>query len=203
MSARALPSPLVSAPPAPAPVVWITGLSGTGKSTLARALAASLRRVAITPLLLDGDEFRAAAAEDLGHSPADRLTSALRLVRLAELACRQGIPTIVATMSLFNAVHDEVRARLPLLRVVYLHAPLEFLAARDAKGLYAGARRGTRDNVVGIHQAFDPPPNPDLDLEVSSHTDLFANVHRVRALLTEWLPTADAHTAPASRPNSP
>lgn len=172
----------------PAPVVWITGLSGAGKSTLARALIASLRRDGITSLLLDGDEFRAAAAEDLGHTRSDRLTSAMRLVRLAELTSRQGIPTIVATMSLFDVVHTEVRARFPRVRVVYLRAAIELLAARDSKGLYAGALGGTRGDVVGVHIPFDPPPEPDLDLDASDHADLSTNVRRIRASLADWIP---------------
>jgi adenylylsulfate kinase len=176
----------------PGPVVWITGLSGAGKSTTARSLQQSLHAEGHRPLLLDGDEFRAAVGDDLGHSPADRLLSARRLIRFAAMASGQGVPVIVATMSLFAEVHEEVRLSLPRLRVVYLHAPVEFLAERDAKGLYSAAQQGQRTDVVGVHLPFHPPPTPELSIDVSRATDILANVALIRRSLAAWLPITSA-----------
>lgn len=176
------------APIEPGPVVWITGLSGTGKTTIAARLAESLRADGLRPLLLDGDEFRAAVGDGLGHSPDQRLQSARRLLRLTALAAGQGVPVIVATMSLFDEIHRDVRSLLPRVRVVYLHAPIGFLAARDPKGLYADALAGRRAHVVGVDMPFSPPAAPDLSLDVSSQLDLEANVREIRSSLAAWMP---------------
>jgi adenylylsulfate kinase-like enzyme len=171
-----------------APVVWITGLSGTGKSTTARALQSVLAAEGCTALLLDGDEFRAAVSDDLGHSPADRLTNALRLVRFAGLSSRQGVVTIVATMSLFAPVYRELRSSIPNLRLVYLHSPIDVLARRDPKRLYAEVSAGQRQYVVGVDLPFDAPPDPDLSLDTSNLESCQENVRQIRFSLAKWLP---------------
>jgi len=172
----------------PGPVVWITGLSGAGKSTTARSLANALRAEGQKVLVLDGDEFRAAVGDGLGHSPEDRLVSAQRLVRFASLSSRQGVTTVVATMSLYTEIHQQVRAAFDRLRVVYLDTPRQCLEARDPKGLYAAARVNNRLDVVGVHLPFDPPLRPDLTLESASEHDLTNNVALIRSSLVEWLP---------------
>jgi cytidine diphosphoramidate kinase len=160
-------------------VTWITGLSGVGKTTVARALVERVRARGERPLLLDGDLFRELVGDGLGHGAEDRLTNALRLARFAREVASQGIPVVVATMSLFRDVHAWNRAHVPRLKVVYLHAPLEFLAKRDTKGLYAQALAGRRTDVVGVDLAFEPPPEPDLAIDVSQGQSVGAIVDRI------------------------
>lgn len=191
-------SHLISAPtPARAPVVWITGLSGVGKSTLAAGLAERLRSEGRTPLVLDGDQVRSAVGRELGHDPADRLENARRLVRLAALSSQQGVPTIVATMSLFAEIHRSVRAELAPVLVVYMHAPMELLEARDPKGVYARVRRGESRHVVGVDLPFDVPESPDLVINAGepSRGERVPGerwIDAIRSSLERWMPITKA-----------
>lgn len=177
----------------PAPVVWITGLSGAGKTTLAQALCASLQADGLAPALLDGDEFREAVGDGLGHSAADRLAGARRLSRFAAMLSRQGVLTVVATVSLFREVHEWNRRHLPRYCEVYLAAPPEFLARRDAKGLYAARAAGGGGPMVGVDQAFDAPANADLVIDASAETALPVLVARIRGRLDPLLPISARH----------
>lgn len=169
------PTPGTGPGPAPGPVIWITGLSGTGKSTLARRVVADLRAAVGHALLIDGDDFRAMHENELGHDRADRLRNAHRIARLSQFVSAQGIPVVVATMSLFSEVHEWNRRQIPGYFEVLLTASIEFLARRDPKGLYAraasGAGAGAGDDVVGAGLAYDLPKSPDLRIEAERQTD--------------------------------
>lgn len=152
-------------------VVWITGLSGAGKSTIAKKCAELLRSEGKLPVVLDGDEFRAAVGDDLGHDHEGRLLNAYRLARFAGYMARQGHTVLCATMSLFHEVQAFNRKSAPKYLEVYVRVPLDTLVARDPKGLYARARRGEVSGVVAVDLPFLEPLAPDLVLENDKHLD--------------------------------
>ena len=160
-------------------VIWITGLSGAGKSTVARATAEQLREIGITPVLIDGDEIREAIRDPhTGHDPASRLANAYRISRLAKLMAEQGHTVIVATMSLFHEIHAWNRKHLPNYFEVWIEVDLLTLQTRDPHGLYSQAVKGVTHNVAGIDLAYERPENPDLILKnkpPSSNPEAMAN----------------------------
>lgn len=147
-------------------VIWITGLSGAGKTTLATAAAEKLRAKGVQPVLLDGDAVRDAIRDpDTGHDRASRLENAWRICRLARLLASQGHTVIVATMSLFKEVYAWNRAHFSNYLEVYLKVDWPSLVARDARGLYSRFDEGNARNVAGHDLNFDEPSAPDLVLE--------------------------------------
>lgn len=134
-------------------VFWITGLSGAGKTTLARALQKALPG----SLLLDGDELREAlGSESRGFDAASRLQLAQSYARLAGLLARQGATVIVATISLFHELHAWNRANLPGYVEIFLDVPEEVRRRRDPKGLYAANVRHMAGNEVKAELPLDP-----------------------------------------------
>jgi len=147
----------------PAPIVWITGLSGTGKTTLANAVRDQLATEGVRALLLDGDAVRHAldSPEDLVRHDYDaRVRRAWRLARLARLAANQGFPVIVATISLLHAVQAWNRAGRSVYCEVLLSAEIDVLKQRDP-GLYGQGSAGSA-NVVGIDIVPEFPLRPEL-----------------------------------------
>ncbi len=146
-------------------VIWITGLSGAGKSTIARSVIALLEEDGQRAILLDGDDVRAAVSDPhIGHDRSSRLSNAMRICRFAKLLAGQGFTVVVPTMSLFKEVHAWNRAHLPNYFEVFVKVNLETLRARDARGLYSRAERGEAEHVVGVHAKYDEPASPDLVL---------------------------------------
>lgn len=146
-------------------VVWVTGLSGAGKSTIARRVVDCLRRRGLPTLLLDGDDVRLAVSDPhIGHDRVSRLTNAMRIARLAKLLSEQGFIVVVPTMSLFREVHLWNREQLPNYLEVWVQVSLEVLRQRDARGLYSRAARGEASDVVGVHVEYDEPKQAHLVL---------------------------------------
>ena len=163
----------------PGRVFWITGLSGTGKTTIGRKLCSRLIVAGRTAVFLDGDELRQTIAEDLGHSAHDRLRSGMRNARICGLLASQGIDVVCATISLFHDVHRWSRANVPGYCEIYLHVPLPVLESRDQKDIYARARRGEAVNVVGIDVPAEEPLAPELFLENYGELTADAAVDRI------------------------
>ena len=158
-------SPMPTLPSTKGSVVWITGLAGSGKTSIAKELVRLFDQRGRKALLLDGEAVRGAVNDpQIGYDRDSRLTQAMRTSRLARLMADQGFTVVVATMSLFNEVFGWNRANLPSYFEVYLQVSLDVLKERDAHGLYSGAASGTTENVVGIHLDFDKPTSPDLVL---------------------------------------
>ena len=166
----------------PGRVFWLTGLSGAGKTTLARELWCRLRTGARPVTLLDGDTLRAVIAEDLEHSADDRRRAAMRYARLCSLLAGQGVDVVCATISLFHEVQRWNRENIPGYREIYVRAPIEELWRRDSKGLYAGAQHGHARNVVGIDLPAEIPESPDLVLENYGPLDIATAVDRILAV---------------------
>ncbi|MBI6546615.1 MAG: adenylyl-sulfate kinase [Cyanobacteria bacterium NC_groundwater_1444_Ag_S-0.65um_54_12] len=147
-------------------VIWITGLSGAGKSSIARTVIKEFRNSEILALLLDGDDVRSAIADpNLGYDRNCRLTNAYRLSRLANLVEKQGILVVVATMSLFHEIHRWNRENFSEYIEVYVKVNHSVLEQRDARNLYSRAARGEVTSVVGVHLEYDEPIQPHLIIE--------------------------------------
>ncbi len=146
-------------------VIWLTGLSGAGKSTIAAALCDLFAEVGHPAILLDGDAVRDAIGdENCGHDPESRLKNAYRICRFARMLAEQGFPVIVATMSLYHEIHDWNRKNLPGYFETYLDVSPEVLRKRDPKGLYRRAEQGRETNMVGLHIVVQAPKAPHLRL---------------------------------------
>jgi adenylylsulfate kinase-like enzyme len=173
-------------------VIWLTGLSGSGKSTLGRAL-----RDLIAPVepvvLLDGDAVRAAMADGLGYSEADRTVQIGRMARLARLLADQGVLVIVAALYASDELLSWNRANLPGYIEIYLRADVEALAGCDAKGLYLRARRGEVRDVVGVDIPWHAPASPDLIVDVEDRLP----PERLARRVVELVPELAVRLAPA------
>jgi len=149
----------------PGGVIWITGLSGAGKTTLSNATAARLRSSGEAVIQLDGDELRAvfgaAGANEQNHSREGRLALAMQYARLCRVLAEQGITVVIATISLFKEVHGWNRENLPDYFEVYLKVPLEELRRRDPKGIYRRFDGGELINVAGFDLQVDEPKAAD------------------------------------------
>lgn len=169
--------------------VWFTGLSGAGKSTLAQALAASLRDRGMGVEVLDGDVVRENLSKGLGFSKEDRDTNIRRIGFVAELLTRNGVVVLVAAISPYREVRDEVRERIGRFIEVYVRCPIDVLAERDVKGLYKRALAGEIDNFTGVSDPYEEPESPDVVVD-SSTEGVEASVARVLAAIdaTGWLP---------------
>ncbi len=151
-------------------VVWFTGLSGAGKSTIATALQAELTRRGRHAELLDGDEVRTHLSRGLGFSKEDRDTNIRRIGYVAGLVARSGGVAITAAISPYREVRDEVRSQTPDFVEVFVHAPLETLVERDTKGLYRKAIAGEIPNFTGVSDPYEPPLRPEVTCDTSSET---------------------------------
>ena len=148
-------------------VVWLTGLPASGKSTLARALAAKLH-VRGRSEVLDGDDIRAHLSRELGFSRADRETQVLRIAFVAQLLARNDVFVAVAAISPFREARDRARAMIGRMLEVYVATPLDECVRRDPKGLYARAIAGDLRDFTGIGQPYEPPLEPDVILDTST-----------------------------------
>jgi adenylylsulfate kinase-like enzyme len=143
--------------PEPGSVIWITGLPGAGKTTVADEVAAMLRAKTAAVVQVDGDVVRELMGNDLGYTSGDRLANAWRVSRLCKILSTQGLHVVCATVSLFSEIHTWNRLNLPRYVEVYLRVSNATLSSRNKKGLMRGA-----SNVVGVNQSYDEPHTPDL-----------------------------------------
>ena len=146
-------------------IIWITGLSGAGKTTLCNALRDTLRPVLPELVILDGDDVRTAFGQDLGYHKAGRLKQLHRLQSMATVLAKQGLVVIVGVLYAHPDVLEWNRENMPDYFEIYLDASLETVKARDAKGIYAMAERGDMSDVVGIDIEWHVPKNPNLTFD--------------------------------------
>lgn len=151
-------------------VIWFTGLSGAGKTTLAQALEGQLKAAGHKVELLDGDVVRENLSKGLGFSREDRNTNIRRIGFVANLLSKHGVTVLVSAISPYREVRREVLEQSPKSLEVFVDAPLEVVAARDVKGLYAKALRGEIANFTGVSDPYEPPLNPDLHLRTDQES---------------------------------
>lgn len=142
--------------------VWLTGLSGAGKTTIANRLRDLICQRDINVEVLDGDVIRTNLSQGLGFSKADRDINIRRVGYVANLLSRNGVIVIVAAISPYRAVRDEVKASSHNFIEVYVNAPLEICELRDVKGLYAAARDGKLTGFTGVDDPYEVPLDPDV-----------------------------------------
>ena len=150
--------------------IWFTGLSGAGKSTIAAIIERSLRAAGAKVEVLDGDVVRTHLSKGLGFSKEDRDTNIRRIGFVAEMLSRHGVIAIVAAISPYRQVRDEVRGRIGNFVEVYVECPIEVLAERDVKGLYKKALAGEIGSFTGISDPYEPPLHPDVVVNSSLET---------------------------------
>jgi adenylylsulfate kinase len=141
-------------------VIWLTGLSGSGKTTIANLIYLKLKKKLTSLVLLDGDVIREIFGNDLGHSEPDRKKQISRIQRLTLFLEGHGIPVIVAALYSNQELLQWNRDHFHAYYEIYVSASLEVVEARDTKGLYSSARSGSRIDVVGIDIAWHEPKNP-------------------------------------------
>lgn len=151
-------------------VLWLTGLSGAGKSTIAGLIEARLREQGAKVEVLDGDVVRTHLSKGLGFSREDRDINIRRIGFVAELLARNGVIVIVAAISPYRAVREEIRARIPGFVEVFVECPIEALAQRDVKGLYKKALAGEISQFTGVSDPYEPPDNPEVTVDSSRET---------------------------------
>lgn len=166
-------------------VLWFTGLSGSGKSTVANAVASRLFEMDIKSYVLDGDNIRHGLNSDLGFSEEDRKENIRRIGEVAKLFVDSGQIVLTAFISPFQADRQLVRDLLAEDEFieVYIKCPIEACEARDPKGLYEKARKGVIPNFTGISSPYEEPINPELVIETNKYS-VDECVEQVIAFLT-------------------
>jgi adenylylsulfate kinase len=166
---------LVAEVPTPV-VVWLLGPTAAGKTTIAEALTRRLGERAVPVIHFDGDEVRGWFGPDLGFAATDRLRVVGTLARLADKCRAAGLYVVVSALTAHADARAYVRDHVENLVMAYVRCSLETCAARDPKGLYAQARRGEIDTLIGHDGDYAPPEHPDLilDSDAGSVDDLVA-----------------------------
>lgn len=142
--------------------VWLTGMSGAGKTTIARLLELRLREEGAPVEVLDGDVVRTRLCRDLGFSRQDRDENIQRIGFVCELLSRNRVAAIAAVISPYQEARDAVRARIPAFVEVHVSCSLEVLVERDTKGLYRRAMAGEIEHFTGISDPYEAPVSPEV-----------------------------------------
>lgn len=172
-------------------VLWFTGLSGAGKSTVAGLVVDELARRGAPVESLDGDEVRTLLSKGLGFSREDRDINVLRIGWIAGLLSRHGVGVVTAAISPYAATRDKVRSMTTNFTEIHVDAPLEECIARDVKGLYARALAGEIPTFTGVSDPYEAPERPELHLRTDQETPE-ESAATVLAYLEEraWVPPA-------------
>lgn len=163
------------------PIIWITGLSGSGKTELGKELTYQLNLSGKKVVFLDGDEMRNVFINNENeklHSRKERLNLAIKYTNLARLIARQGYIVIVSTISLFKEIHQRNKLIFPKYFEVFFKLPITVLQNRDPKGIYKRFKNGKLKNVMGLDIEIDEPSNPDI---------LISNPNLKSSLLAQYI----------------
>lgn len=154
-------------------VVWIVGLSGAGKTTLANEIVANIRSSKGHVVLIDGDIIREVFGNDLGHTMKDRRTNARRICQLCKLLDDQGIDVVCAILSLFRESRSWNRENLKSYYEIFIDTPMEDLVERDSKGIYRKFQRGEIRDVAGMDIEFPRPDSAELIISNNNSKEMF------------------------------
>ncbi|WP_456469351.1 adenylyl-sulfate kinase [Archaeoglobus sp.] len=160
-------------------VIWITGPSGAGKTTLAKAIVEKLQSMGYTVEHLDGDKVRSKLYPDLGFSKEEREMHNKVVVEMANLLAKNGVIVVVSVISPYKEWREFARREIGRFVEVYLRCPLEVRIQRDPKGLYAKALRGEIKGLTGFDGVYEEPENPEVVLD----TDRTSVEEEVEAIL--------------------
>lgn len=157
--------------------LWMTGLSGAGKTTIAKIVEAELKSRGLKIERLDGDVVRQSLTRDLGFSKEDRDKNIERVSFVARLLSRNGVGVIACFISPYQAVRDRVRAETTNFIEVFVDAPLDVCIQRDIKGMYAKAIAGEISNFTGVSDPYEPPIKPEIVIHTDHETPQESSAH--------------------------
>ena len=150
-------------------VIWFTGISGAGKTTLAELVKQEFESRKLPIVLLDGDVVRDFFENDLGYSRLDRIQNVKRIAFAANLLALKGINVIVANIAPYYEVRDFIRRKLEDRYIqIFINSSVESVTVRDIKGYYKKIAEGKMDNLIGVDDAYDLPRNPDLVIDTNN-----------------------------------
>ena len=155
-------------------LIWMTGLSGAGKTTVAKEIYAKIKQFHPNTVIIDGDSFREVIGNDLGHGLEDRIKNAYRIVKICKYLYDQDINVVCSTMSLYKEIHEFIYANFKNPLIVYLDVSMEELMKRNQKGLYSEGK-----NVTGIDLPFDEPINKELVLKINNDNNLQNTINKI------------------------
>jgi len=155
-----------------APVIWLTGIPASGKTTIALELKKFYEKkgLALAADILDGDEIRKTLSKDLGFSPEDRKEHNRRVIFVAKILAKNGVTTIIPLISPYRETRDYARKEIPEFVEVWIKASVDECKKRDPKGLYKKALAGEIKNLTGLQAPYEEPQNPELVLDTKNQT---------------------------------
>ncbi|AFY59324.1 adenylyl-sulfate kinase [Synechococcus sp. PCC 6312] len=165
-------------------IIWLTGLSGSGKSTIATHLCKTLIQANLKVEILDGDQIRSWLSPGLGFSKADRDLNVQRVGMVANLLSRNGVLVIVAMISPYREIRNQLKATTHNFIEIFINAPLEVCEVRDIKGLYAQARAGNIQGFTGVSDPYEIPLEPDLICHTADET-IAESVSKILQMLSK------------------
>jgi len=148
-----------------APVIWLTGIPGSGKTTLAIDLEKYYQKNSLPVEILDGDEIRKTLSKDLGFSPEDRKEHNRRVIFVAQILSKNGVTTIIPLISPYRETRDFARKEIPNFVEVWVKTSVDECIKRDPKGLYKKALAGEIKNLTGLQAPYEEPQNAELILD--------------------------------------
>ncbi len=153
-----------------APVIWLTGIPASGKTTLADGLKNYYEKQGTPVEILDGDEIRKSLSKDLGFSPEDRKEHNRRVIFVAKILAKNGVVTLVPLISPYRETREYARKEIPNFVEVWVKTSVEECKKRDPKGLYKKAQAGEIKNLTGLQAPYEEPQNAELVLDTEKHS---------------------------------
>ena len=163
-------------------LIWITGLAGSGKTTLSKKVYSKLRETRENVIHLDGDSLREILGGGFGYSIEDRIATAKIYSRMCKFLVEQGMIVIISTISLFHEIHEYNRENVENYYEVFLNVPKDVLLDRNQKKLYTTDKKQVGE-VMGVHQEPEFPKNPDLVLQNKSFDEMEEGVTKILSLI--------------------